>query len=85
MTFEEPVKECEKDDAGADDLPQRHRAQENSYLPEEISQEAGCLGCEQAVFDHRRSPNRRQTVKIGHSRGGGNPYKKALDAGSSLA
>ena len=52
-SLEEPVKECEKNDTGADELPQGHRAQENSHLPEEISQQVGCLGCEQAVFDHR--------------------------------
>jgi hypothetical protein len=52
-SLEEPVKDSNKDDAGAYDLPQGDRAQENFHLPEKIAQEIGCLGCEQAVFDHR--------------------------------
>jgi hypothetical protein len=51
-TFEEPIKECDKNEACADYLPKRHRAQENFHLPEKTAQEVGCFGCEQAVFDH---------------------------------
>jgi len=52
-TFKEPVKDGDKKNTGADDLPQGHRSKENPHLPEEISQEIICFRCQQAVFDHR--------------------------------